>query len=108
MSDRRVEAELLQEVARILGEPVTDLDPARSLSELGLDSVGYASVSAFIQKRFGVAVRPETLFALPSVQSTAAHLATLLASAEPHSRRLPGIPVKPWQSTAPTGPPSAA
>ena len=74
-----VEGALLHEVARILGEPAEDLDPSRSLSELGVDSVGYCTVSAFVERQFGIAVPPQTLFEFSSVQDTAAHVADLSA-----------------------------
>ncbi len=78
-----VEVALLKQVARILDEPVANLDPSRSLSELGVDSVGYATVSAFVQKKFGVAVPPETLFEFSSIQATAAHVSDLIEGARP-------------------------
>ena len=74
-----VEGALLREVARILREPADDLDPSRSLSELGLDSLGYCTVSAFVERQFGIAVPPEELFEFSSVQATAAHVADLAA-----------------------------
>ena len=79
MSASEVEAALLREVARILGEPTDELDPARSLSELGVDSVGYGTIAAFVAKQFGIAVLPEALFEFSSVRATAAHLAGLTA-----------------------------
>jgi len=82
MSTDDLEVALLQEISRIVSEPVTELDPSRSLSELGLDSVGYCTVSAFIEKRFGVAVRPEKLFEFSSVGDTALHVAALLEGGE--------------------------
>ena len=84
-----VEGTLLREVGRILDEPVDDLDPSRSLSELGLDSVGYCTVSAFVQKQYGIAVRPETLFEFSSVQATAAHVAGLAAGQGPVAPAVP-------------------
>ena len=83
MKKNDVEAALLNQVARIIGEPAAKLDPSRSLSELGVDSVGYATVSAFVQKKFGVAVPPETLFEFSSVQATAAHVSELIEGGQP-------------------------
>ena len=83
MRESDVEGALLREVARILREPADDLDPARSLSELGMDSVGYCAVSAFVEKQFGIAVPPEALFEFSSVQATAAHVAQLTAGQGP-------------------------
>jgi acyl transferase domain-containing protein/acyl carrier protein len=90
-----IEGTLLREVARILDEPVDDLDPSRSLSELGLDSLGYCTVSAFVQRQYGIAVRPESLFEFSSVQATAAHLAGLTAG------QGPGAPAAPAAAAAP-------
>ena len=78
-----VEDALLREVARIVGEPSDDLDPACSLSELGVDSVGYCTVSAFVEKRFGIAVAPEALFEFSSVRATATHVAETIAGHGP-------------------------
>jgi acyl transferase domain-containing protein/acyl carrier protein len=78
-----VEGILLREVARILDEPAGDLDPSRSLSELGVDSVGYSAVSAFLERQFGVAVPPQALFEFSSVQDTAAHVAELIVGRQP-------------------------
>jgi acyl transferase domain-containing protein/acyl carrier protein len=78
-----VEGALLREVARILGEPTDDLDPSRSLSELGVDSVGYCTVSAFVERQFGLAVPPQSLFEFSSVRATAAHVADVLAGQQP-------------------------
>jgi acyl transferase domain-containing protein/acyl carrier protein len=74
-----VEGVLIREVARILDEPANDLDPSRSLSELGVDSLGYCTVSAFVERQYGVAVPPQVLFEFASVQATATHVADLLA-----------------------------
>jgi acyl transferase domain-containing protein/acyl carrier protein len=81
-----VERGLLLEVARILSEPAENLDPSRSLSELGVDSVGYCTVSAFVERQFRVAVPPETLFEFSSVQETAGHVADLIGGAQPAER----------------------
>src|SRR5262247_4192516 len=81
-----VEGVLIREVARILDEPAENLDPSRSLSELGVDSVGYCTVSAFVERQFGVAVRPETLFEFSSVQDTATHVSDLIAGEQPAAR----------------------
>ena len=78
-----VEGALLKQVARILGEPVAKLDPSRSLSELGVDSVGYCTVSAFVQKQYGIAVPPETLFEFSTLHDTAAHVTQLLEGGQP-------------------------
>jgi acyl carrier protein len=78
-----IEGALLREIARILGEPADKLEPSRSLSELGVDSLGYCTVSAFVEKKFGVAVPPEELFEFSSVEATAAHVAGLLAGDKP-------------------------
>ena len=83
MKKNDVEGALLNQVARILGEPAKNLDPSRSLSELGVDSVGYCTVSAFVEKKFGIAVPPETLFEFSSIQDTAAHVAQLLEGQQP-------------------------
>ena len=86
MKKNDVEGVLLNQVARILGEPAAKLDPSRSLSELGVDSVGYCTVSAFVEKKFGVAVPPETLFEFSSVEATAAHVAQLLEGQPPSAQ----------------------
>jgi acyl transferase domain-containing protein/acyl carrier protein len=78
-----VEGALLREVARILGEPVCDLDPLWSLSELGVDSLGYCTVSAFVERQFGIAVPPQSLFEFSSLRDTAAHVADLTAGQQP-------------------------
>src|SRR5687767_11404940 len=83
MNTKDVESALLKQVARILGESAAKLDPARSLSELGVDSVGYATVSSFVQKTYGIAVPPETLFEFSSVQATAAHVGQLIEGRQP-------------------------
>jgi acyl transferase domain-containing protein/acyl carrier protein len=93
MGRNEVESALLKQVARILGESADKLDPARSLSELGLDSVGYATVSSFVKKKFGVAVPPETLFEFSSVEATAAHVADLIEGK--------GQPAQPAPAAAP-------
>jgi acyl carrier protein len=78
-----VEGALLREVARILGESADNLDPLRSLSELGVDSVGYCTVSAFIERQFGIAVPPQSLFEFSSLRDTAAHVAELTGGQQP-------------------------
>lgn len=85
MRARDVEGALLQEVARILREPADELDPSRSLSELGVDSVGYCTVSAFVERQFGVAVPPQSLFQFSSVQDTAAHVSDLITGPQPEA-----------------------
>src|SRR5262245_9230128 len=93
MKTKDVESALLKQVARILGEPAEKLDPARSLSELGVDSVGYATVSSFVQKKFKVTVPPETLFEFSSVQATAAHVAQLIEGGQPVAETPAAAPV---------------
>src|SRR5262245_53003194 len=87
-----VEGALLQEVARILREPADDLDPSRSLSELGVDSLGYCTVSAFVERQFGIAVPPEELFEFSSVKATAAHVADLAAGHGPAEAAVSAAP----------------
>jgi acyl transferase domain-containing protein/acyl carrier protein len=93
MRAKKVESDLLREVSRILGEPAANLDPSRSLSELGVDSVGYCTVSAFVEKQYAVSVPPETLFEFASVQATAAHVADLIGGRQPAGRAAAPAPV---------------
>jgi len=79
MAASDVEGAILREVARILREGEHDLDPSRSLSELGVDSLGYCTISSFVERQFGVTVPPQTLFEFSSVEATAAHVASLIA-----------------------------
>jgi acyl carrier protein len=88
-----VESDLLREVSRILGEPAAGLDPSRSLSELGVDSVGYCTVSAYVERQYAVSVPPETLFEFASVQATAAHVADLIGGRPPAAPAAAPVPV---------------
>ncbi|AGC43223.1 polyketide synthase [Myxococcus stipitatus DSM 14675] len=81
MSTREVEGVLQRHLARILQEPAENIDLARSLSELGLDSVGYVDLARFIRETLGVPLSVETLYEFNSLRETAAHLASLMPSA---------------------------
>lgn len=78
MKTRDVQTLLLAEVARVTGEPLEHVNVDQSLSEVGMDSVGYGAMAAFIEKRFGVTLGPERLFEFPSIALTAARIAELL------------------------------
>ena len=104
-SERRRRRTPQPEVARILRRARRRTSiPSRSLSELGVDSVGYCTVSAFVEKQFGIAVPPETLFEFSSVQATAAHVAQLTRGAGQPLRAVeqPCCPLRaPCRSAAP-------
>lgn len=78
MNTREVQDLLLAEAARVTGEPLEHLNADQSLSEVGMDSVGYGAMAAFIEKRFGVTLGPERLFEFPSIALTAAQIAQRL------------------------------
>lgn len=83
MSARDVEWVLQRHLARLLQEPSENVDLSRSLSELGLDSVGYVDVARFIRETLGVPLSVETLYEFNSVRETAAHIVSLMPSAKP-------------------------
>ncbi|WP_342379873.1 SDR family NAD(P)-dependent oxidoreductase [Myxococcus stipitatus] len=85
MSPRDVEGVLQRHLARILQEPAEHIDVARSLSELGLDSVGYVDLARFIRETMGVPLSVETLYEFNSLRETAAHIVSLMPSARPPS-----------------------
>ncbi|MDQ1472362.1 MAG: hypothetical protein QOJ99_3842, partial [Bryobacterales bacterium] len=95
-----VEVALISEVARILREPENNLDPAHSLSELGVDSVGYCTVSAFVERQFGIQVPPQSLFEFPSVHETAARLAKLIAEQSPEDHAASAVPLSTFTEAA--------
>jgi len=92
MAASDVEGAILREVARILREGEHDLDPSRSLSELGVDSLGYCTISSFVERQFGVTVPPQTLFEFSSVEATAAHVASLIAGQPAAAQAAPAAP----------------
>ena len=90
-----IQSALLGEVARILREPADELDPSLSLSELGVDSVGYCAVSVFVERQFGITVPPQSLFEFSSVRDTAAQVAGLIAGQPPDATAAPAAPRAP-------------
>lgn len=77
MNARDIELALCREVGRLAQEPVETIDASLSLSELGMDSLRYVAVSAFIEREFGVSIKPDALFEIPSLRETAERIAEL-------------------------------
>ncbi len=78
MSAEEIQQALLREIGRILRQPPESIDVSRSLSELGMDSVGYVELAGFVRKKLDIPIQPDTLFELSSVKETAIYIAGLV------------------------------
>lgn len=70
-------------VAAALKQPVAGIDPARSLSAYGLDSLAAVELTHQVEQRFGVALPLAFLLEGPSVAQVAARISAQAAAGEP-------------------------
>ena len=71
-----------QEVAQVLAVSAERIDPARSLHDLGLDSLMGVELALGLEKRFGIQVPAMMLNEGPTVERVTARIIERLASAE--------------------------
>ena len=71
-----LESQVLASVAATLEIPPEKLDPGRSLADYGADSILGVQLVRDLNRRFGIELKPTTLFSHPSVRAVALHLAT--------------------------------
>jgi len=72
-------AQVREEVARVLGfSTPEDIDPARGLNELGLDSVMAVELKTRIEKSLGISLPPTIAFDYPSIDAMTAYLAEVV------------------------------
>ncbi|WP_431977779.1 type I polyketide synthase [Micromonospora haikouensis] len=76
----RLLAEVTERIVAEMGMSGEDLDPRRSLSEQGLDSVMTIVVRRSLESRFGRALPATLLWHQPTVTAIADHLTALLSS----------------------------
>jgi acyl carrier protein len=75
-----IEAFIVAWLATELVPPVGDVDPSRSLLELGLDSLDAAKLVGDLEDRFGCVISPGLFFEHPTIARFSAHLAEGLAT----------------------------
>lgn len=71
-----------QEVAQILAVSVERIDPARSLHDMGLDSLMGVELALGLEKRFGIQIPAMLLNEGPTVERVTARIVERLASAD--------------------------
>lgn len=86
-SRQEIETWLIQDIARVLEIPESDVECDRNLFEFGLGSRRVAAISGRLQKWLSVKLPPTLLFEYPTIEELAAHLANG-ASAEGHPHQL--------------------
>ncbi|MFJ8472830.1 amino acid adenylation domain-containing protein [Kitasatospora sp. NPDC094011] len=72
--DADLTAEVSDEVSRLLGLPVEQVDPDAEFAELGFDLVGRSAFVERLNDRYGLALTAAVLSAHPTVRGLAAHL----------------------------------
>ncbi|MFF3855649.1 type I polyketide synthase [Micromonospora sp. NPDC002575] len=88
----RLLAEVTERIVAEMGMSGEDLDPRRSLSEQGLDSVMTIVVRRSLESRFGHALPATLLWHQPTVTAIADHLAALLISEDEERDAAPAAP----------------
>jgi len=76
LASAELENQVLACVAASLEIPPEKLDPGRSLADYGADSILGVQLVRDLDRRFGVELKPTTLFSHPSVRAVALHLAS--------------------------------
>jgi acyl carrier protein len=66
---------LVAKVARVVGVPTSDVDPALSFVEFGLDSMQSVRLSGDLERWMGYELPPILLYDYPTIDSLARYLA---------------------------------
>lgn len=100
------ESYLQEQCASIFRRDLGEMDPSRSLGELGLTSIGALELSRRLTLTLGQRFSPTLLWAYPTIASLAGHLAE--KSKDPGGVKHETIPLSPGQSKGAGDLPSAA
>jgi acyl carrier protein len=73
---RDVERQLGRVLAGVLGRSSSDIDPERSFTEYGIDSVILVEVVSAINRELGITLKPTALFDHPTLSQLASHVAS--------------------------------
>ena len=96
-------AHLQAAIAHILRKPAGQIDPERSVLELGLDSIMVMELSHQLAADLGVRLYPHEILSRPTIIGLAEHLAALL---KPTSGLVPDAHIQ-WQDFAPLADPES-
>ncbi len=107
---RRLQAYIVEELARPLGLAPADIDPEINFMELGFDSIMAVQVKQSLEEAAGIPLDPTLLFEYPSVHELSQHLAEahgeqfarLLDESAAQAETVEPAPPEPLHTSAPS------
>ena len=81
MTPSEIRSLLIESVARYTDTDAQEIDPGYPFIDYGLDSVAAVLLSADLEDRLGIEIRPTVAWDFPTIEKLAAHLAEQVPAA---------------------------